>query len=112
MRIEDLQKKDYFTIGDAAKISGVPEYSIRYWEKAFGLIKPIRKESRHRRYNKEDLNTILKIKELIYKHKLTLEGAKKQLSRYMAIGAKPKEAAVQRTVRDIRLLKETLLQII
>ncbi|MDR1684771.1 MAG: MerR family transcriptional regulator [Elusimicrobiota bacterium] len=115
MNIEDIQNKDYFTIGEVSKLTGVPEYTIRYWEKAFSLIKPIRKDSRHRRYTKEDINTILKIKELIYKHKMTLEGAKKHLSRFMAVGAKPKGAGAFHTIRDIKFLKEikeTLSQII
>lgn len=115
MNFDDLQNKDYFTIGDVSKLSGVPEYTIRYWEKAFALIKPIRKESRHRRYTKEDINTILKIKDLIYRHKMTLEGAKKHLSRFMAQGAKPKDAGAFYTSRDVKFLKEikeTLSQII
>ena len=82
MGLEELEQKDYFSIGDVKRITGVPEYSVRYWEAEFGLIKPIRLESGHRRYTKEDVYTILKIKDLIYKHKLTLEGAKKQLSKY------------------------------
>lgn len=80
--MEELEQKDYFSIGDVKRITGVPEYSIRYWEAEFGLIKPIRLESGHRRYTKEDVYTILKIKDLIYKHKLTLEGAKKQLTKH------------------------------
>ena len=82
MGYEEIEEKDYFSIGDVKRITGVPEYSVRYWEAEFGLIKPIRKESGHRRYTKSDVYTILKIKDLIYKHKLTLEGAKKQLSKY------------------------------
>jgi DNA-binding transcriptional MerR regulator len=115
MNIEELQNKDYFTIGEVSKFTGVQEYTIRYWEKTFGLIKPIRKESGHRRYTKSDINTILKIKDLIYKHKMTLEGAKKHLSRFMAVGAKPKNPDAFHTVRDIKFLreiKETLSQII
>lgn len=76
MGIEEIEQKDYFSIGDVKRITGVPEYSVRYWEAEFGLIRPIRLESGHRRYTKEDVYTILKIKDLIYKHKLTLEGAK------------------------------------
>ena len=77
--MEEIETKDYFTIGDVKRICGVPEYSVRYWEAEFGLIKPIRKASGHRRYTKADIETILKIKDLIYRQKLTLEGAKKQL---------------------------------
>ena len=70
MGIEEIEQKDYFSIGDVKRITGVPEYSVRYWEAEFGLIRPIRLESGHRRYTKKDVYTILKIKDLIYKHKL------------------------------------------
>ena len=115
MNIEELQSKEYFTIGEAAKLCSVPEYTIRYWEKTFNLIRPIRKESKHRRYTKADINTILKIKELTQRHKMTLEGAKKHLSRYMALGGKPKDSKTGYTVKDVNFLKEikeTLSQII
>ena len=82
MGLEELEQKDYFSIGDVRRITGVPEYSVRYWEAEFGLIRPVRLPSGHRRYSKADVYTILKIKDLIYKHKLTLEGAKKQLGKY------------------------------
>ena len=108
MGLEELEQKEYFSIGDVRRITGVPEYSVRYWEKEFGLIRPIRLESGHRRYTKEDVYTILKIKDLIYKHKLTLEGAKKQLNKYQ-FPAQSKSAAPARI--DVKLLteiKETL----
>ena len=110
--MEELEQKDYFSIGDVKRITGVPEYSVRYWEAEFGLIKPIRKESGHRRYTKQDVYTILKIKDLIYKHKLTLEGAKKQLSKYH-LSATGNTTEKPRT--DIKLLteiKETLEDLI
>jgi len=110
MEIAELEQKKYFSIGDVRRITGVPEYSIRYWEAEFGLIKPIRLESGHRRYTKEDVYTLLKIKDLIYKHKLTLEGAKKQLLKQngnLSDGEKP--------ALDVKLLseiKETLSQLL
>ena len=81
MGLEELEQKEYFSIGEVHRITGVPEYSVRYWESEFGLIRPVRLPSGHRRYRKDDIYTILKIKDLIYKHKLTLEGAKKQLAK-------------------------------
>ena len=111
MGLEELEQKDYFSIGDVRRITGVPEYSVRYWEAEFGLIRPIRLESGHRRYTKEDVYTILKIKDLIYKHKLTLEGAKKQLSHYQF----PTSSDAKRTRTDVKLLteiKETLAELL
>lgn len=106
MTLEELQNKTYFSIGEIEQLTKVAKYTIRYWEKAFGIIKPIRKESGHRRYTRQDLETILKIKELTLKHKMTLEGAKKHLSRFMQSGAKPKNSDGFYTVRDLNFLKE------
>ncbi len=111
MGLEELEQKDYFSIGDVKRITGVPEYSVRYWEAEFGLIKPIRLESGHRRYTKEDVYTILKIKDLIYKHKLTLEGAKKQLSKYATTARTPSKSAAT-DVKFLSEIKETLSQLL
>lgn len=108
MGLEELEQKDYFSIGDVKRITGVPEYSVRYWEAEFGLIKPIRKESGHRRYTKQDVYTILKIKDLIYKHKLTLEGAKKQLGKYHLPSIKTATPAAQTDIKFLTEIKETL----
>ena len=107
MGLEELENRDYFSIGDVKRLTSVPEYSVRYWEAEFNLIRPIRLESGHRRYTKQDVYTILKIKDLIYKHKLTLEGAKKQLNSYRL----PANDGENRPRTDLKLLteiKETL----
>lgn len=103
MGLEELEQKDYFSIGDVRRITGVPEYSVRYWEAEFGLIRPVRLPSGHRRYSKADVYTILKIKDLIYKHKLTLEGAKKQLNKYQ-FSPSGQQRTISRT--DVKLLTE------
>ena len=102
MGLEELQTKDYFSIGDVKRITGVPEYSVRYWEREFNLIRPVRLPSGHRRYSKADVYTILKIKDLIYKHKLTLEGAKKQLGKHRLPLTGDKQTAPR---TDLKLLK-------
>lgn len=111
MGLEEIEQQDYFSIGDVRRITGVPEYSVRYWEAEFNLIRPIRLESGHRRYTKQDVYTILKIKDLIYKHKLTLEGAKKQLNKYQL----PSSSDEKKPRTDIKLLteiKETLEELL
>ena len=97
-----MENREYFSIGDVKRLTGVPEYSVRYWEAEFNLIRPIRLESGHRRYTKQDVYTILKIKDLIYKHKLTLEGAKKQLHSYRL----PAADGEKRPQTDLKLLTE------
>jgi DNA-binding transcriptional MerR regulator len=106
MRLEDIAQKEYFTIGDISKITGIPSHTLRYWENAFNLLRPLRKESKRRLYARADADTIFKIKDLVYKHKMTLEGAKRHLARYAAQGAKPKNPDNFHTTRDIKFLKE------
>jgi len=108
MGLEELEKQDYFSIGDVKRITGVPEYSIRYWESEFGLIRPVRLPSGHRRYSKADVYTLLKIKDLIYKHKLTLEGAKKQLHKHQFAASNDKGSSPRVDVKLLTEIKETL----
>ena len=112
MGLEELEQQDYFSIGDVRRITGVPDYSVRYWESEFGLIRPVRLPSGHRRYSKTDVYTILKIKDLIYKHKLTLEGAKKQLGKYQFAAPGTKNTAARTDVKLLSEIKETLADLL
>ena len=112
MGLEELQTQDYFSIGDVNRITGVPEYSVRYWEREFNLIRPVRLPSGHRRYSKADVYTILKIKDLIYKHKLTLEGAKKQLHKYSFATAGIHPSSPRTDVKLLTEIKEALADLI
>ncbi len=112
MGLEELEQQDYFSIGDVRRITGVPEYSVRYWEAEFGLIRPVRLPSGHRRYSKADVYTILKIKDLIYKHKLTLEGAKKQLNKYQYATSLEAKSAPHTDVKLLTEIKEALADLI
>ncbi|MDD4004305.1 MAG: MerR family transcriptional regulator [Elusimicrobiaceae bacterium] len=103
MDLQALSENDYFSIGDVSRICGVPEHSLRYWEKEFGLIRPVRKDSGHRRYTKRDITVVLEIKDLIYKGKMTLEGAKKFL-RGGGVAAKNNTRA--QSEETLKLLRE------
>jgi len=76
-----IPDKEYFNIGEASRVTQVPSYTLRYWETALHAPRPVRRASGHRRYTRKDLESIFKIKELLYDRKLTLAGAKKALNR-------------------------------
>ena len=71
--------KRYFRIGEASRIVGVEPYVLRYWESEFSDIRPQRADSRQRTYQKKDIETLLKVKKLLYEEKMTIEGAKQRL---------------------------------
>ncbi len=68
-----------FSIKEVHSITNVKPYILRYWEKEFHLIVPIRGEGGQRRYRKEDIEKILYIKDLLHRQKYTIAGAKKRV---------------------------------
>jgi DNA-binding transcriptional MerR regulator len=79
-QIPPIPDKEYFTIGELSQITLVPKHTLRYWEKEFNLLKPIRKNSGHKKYRKEDIEIVFKIKDLLYNKRYTIEGVKKFLT--------------------------------
>jgi DNA-binding transcriptional MerR regulator len=71
--------KLFFRIGEVAELTGVPPYVLRYWESEFKLLRPRKNHAGQRVYRKHDVQLILRIKNLLYEERLTLEGAKKKL---------------------------------
>ena len=74
-----LTAKDFFTMGETSLIVSVPAHTLRYWESHVGFLRPARRSSGHRRYSRQDIETILLIKELIQRRKMTIAGARKAL---------------------------------
>lgn len=72
-------EKLYFRIGEVARIVGVKPYVLRYWETEFSVLKPDKSPSKHRLYRRRDVETLLRIKELLHKKRFTIEGARKVL---------------------------------
>ena len=81
MQIPD--NKRYFRIGEVSRLTSLEPYVLRYWESEFPQIRPRRADSNQRTYRKEDLETILEIKRLLYEEKLTIKGAKQRLKHKM-----------------------------
>ena len=73
--------KRYFRIGEASSIIGVEPYVLRYWEGVFPQVRPPRAGSNQRTYRREDLETLMAIKRLLYEERMTIEGAKRFLRR-------------------------------
>jgi DNA-binding transcriptional MerR regulator len=74
-----MNSKLFYSIQEVSEHTGVPPYTIRYWEKEHNLIRPERDSRGKRRYRNADLELIKKIKELIYDKKYKAEGVKKEI---------------------------------
>ncbi|OIO07755.1 MAG: hypothetical protein AUJ52_09595 [Elusimicrobia bacterium CG1_02_63_36] len=75
-----LGAREYFNIGEACRILQIPQHTLRYWETRFRILRPTRLKGGHRRYTRTDLETGLRIKDLLQRQKLTIDGARKALA--------------------------------
>ena len=76
--LASLPDQKYFSMGEASNILGVKDHILRYWEKAFKKYFAVKRISNRRMFQKSDLITFLKIKELTQKG-LNLKAIKKVL---------------------------------
>ncbi len=104
-----LPDKLYFRIGEVAEIVGVEPHVLRYWETEFRSIRPEKSRKGQRIYSRRDVETLLKVKELLYGHRYTIAGAKRKLR---GEGVEPREPAAAegpaRPERDLSGLRAAL----
>ena len=52
---------------------------LRYWETEFPMLQPVKSPKGHRLYRREDVDTVLRIKRLLYDEGFTIAGARRHL---------------------------------
>ncbi len=77
--MQKIPNKFFFRIGEVSKLTGVEPHVLRYWETEFKSLHPKKNKAGQRVYKKKDVLLILSIKELLYKQKYTIAGAKKRI---------------------------------
>ena len=68
-------QNSFFTISRTAEFIGVQSHVLRFWEKKFSSINPKKSLSGRRFYSSNDIETLLKIKKLLYDDGFTIKGA-------------------------------------
>lgn len=76
--MEELTKK-YYKIKDVSEMLGVPQSTLRFWEKEFPQVKPVRSPKNIRYYRPEDIRTLEIISFLLKTRGLHLDAAKEQM---------------------------------
>src|SRR5579884_3640935 len=74
-----IPDKLYFWIGEVATLCHLPAYVLRFWESEFPQLKPIKSSTGQRMYRKRDVESVLRIKQLLYEQGFTISGARQQL---------------------------------
>lgn len=105
--MDELTKK-YYKIKDVADMLDVPQSTLRFWEKEFPQVKPVRSPKNIRYYRPEDIRTLEIIRFLLKTRGLHLDAAKEQ----MRVNSKniSKRLDVIDRLGDIRTRLESLRQ--
>jgi DNA-binding transcriptional MerR regulator len=74
-----IPDKLYFRIGEVASLCRLPAYVLRFWESEFPQLKPVKSSTGQRMYRRRDVESVLRIKQLLYDQGFTIVGARQQL---------------------------------
>ena len=71
--------KKYYSIKEVSEMLGIPDSTLRYWEKEFKEIAPKKNAKGIRHYTMDDIEQIKKVKFLVKDNSLTINGAKSRM---------------------------------
>jgi DNA-binding transcriptional MerR regulator len=74
-----LPSKLYYRIGEVADLVGVEPHVLRYWEREFRTIRPTKSAKGQRVYSRRDVESLSRVRELLYGEGFTIAGARKKL---------------------------------
>ena len=89
-----IPNKLFFKIGEGCEITDTQPYVLRYWESEFPALAPAKNSSGQRSYRRKDIETVLRIKQLLYDEGFTIAGAKKRLESEASGGGSTEERPV------------------
>ena len=74
-----IPEKLYFRIGEVARLCRLPAYVLRFWETEFPQLKPVKSSTGQRMFRRRDVESVVRIKQLLYEEGYTIAGARQHL---------------------------------
>jgi DNA-binding transcriptional MerR regulator len=103
-----IPDKLYFKIGEVSGIAGVATHVLRFWESEFPKITPKRTASGQRLYTRKEVELILAIKDLLYRRKFTIAGAR----RHLRVQVDDEKNAALQVLEEVRAELEQLRRLL
>ena len=106
--LPQIPAKRYFTIGEVGKLCDVKPHVLRYWEREFTQLRPVKRRGNRRYYQHHEVLMIRRIRELLYEQGYSIHGARLKLQRRNAPGVLPGVADPEaaRAAGDADLLRD------
>ena len=110
--LPSIPAKRYFTIGEVSDLCGVKPHVLRYWEQEFTQLKPLKRRGNRRYYQHHEVLLIRRIRELLYEHGFTINGARNRLDEPSAAKSLPPVKASGLTSAQIRKELKSVLALL
>jgi DNA-binding transcriptional MerR regulator len=68
------------TISEVSEMLDVPAHVLRFWESKFSALSPLKRNGGRRYYRPDDVELLVKIRDLLYRDGYTIKGVQKLLS--------------------------------
>jgi len=101
--------KDSFKLNEVCKLAGVQPYMLRYWSTEFAELEAEKSGTGQRIYTREQVETILEVRRLLFDEGLTIAGVRKRIESGQvkkATGQK-KKATKSQPAEDAEVHQET-----
>ena len=100
-----MDKKLYYTIGEAAEMVGEQPTVLRFWESEFKQIRPVKNKRGVRSYTEHDIDILRRIRHLTRDCGYTLEGAREQMR------TRPVEDPKMELVNNLKEVRSFLVEL-
>ena len=67
------------TISEVSAELNVPPHVLRFWETKFSNLRPLKRSGGRRYYRPDDINVLMRIRDLLYEDGFTIKGAQRFL---------------------------------
>jgi DNA-binding transcriptional MerR regulator len=76
----EIPQKRFYKISEVCQYTDTQPYVVRFWESEFPQLSPEKSRSGQSVYSRDDIELILRIKQLLYDEEYTLDGARRCLA--------------------------------
>jgi DNA-binding transcriptional MerR regulator len=99
-------EKIYYSIGEVAGMFKVATSLIRFWEKEFDILKPVKNKKGNRLFTRADITNLKMIHHLVKEKGFTLQGARDKLKI-----SKTTDVSDLEIIESLKRLKDLLLEV-
>ena len=108
-QLPPIPAKRYFAIGEVSELCAVKPHVLRYWEREFKQLHPVKRRGNRRYYQPRDVIIVRRIRELLYDQGFTIDGARQRLGGKQGAAEQAQaRLVVRQLIAELEDLRRTL----